>query len=122
METRTLGLNTQPCIDKLIHDFNFKIENEVGVHIEYILSCIELKPDDTFASLKAEKLPDNSIVRGTDWVAIEFDFEKESIPIFLFDPIREFFKEPFKTSDNKYIVEVFPNFSENKIWVKFQRV
>jgi hypothetical protein len=121
MESRTLGLNTHSCIDKFINDFNFKIENDIGVHIEYILTCVDLTPDDSFESLKALMCSDNATDRGPDWTCVEFNFQSGSIPHFLFIEIREFFKTPFRTADDKYIVFVTPNFSENKIWVKFQK-
>lgn len=121
MDTPIDSLKTHSSIDKFINDFNFKIETDIGIHIDYILCCIDLSSDDTFESLKAVRMPDSASNRGPDWECVEFDFHTGSIPQFLFKPIKEFFNTPFKTKDNKYIVQVSPNFSENKIWVKFQK-
>lgn len=121
MDTPIDSLKTHSCIDKFINDFNFKIESDITMHIDYILSCIDLTSDDTFESLRAAKEADRTNANAPEWTFVLFDFQTGSIPHFLFDEIRKFFKTSFKTSDNKYIVEVTPNFAECKIFVRFQK-
>ena len=122
MELKTHGLNTHKNLDKFVDELNVKIEKAVVIHVDYILDCIKLPDNKTFETLGAKIVPDNATDRGSDWLYVEFDFKSNMIPHFLFDDIRSHFTIPYRTSDSKHRIEIMPNFSDCKIYVRIQKI